>query len=65
MPSFMRRRAMPRGGRENLVRIGLVPDVPDDAVLGRIEHVVQRDGQLDRARLDERWPPVLETDSST
>ena len=34
---------------EDLVRIGLVPDVPDDAVMRRIEHVVQRDGEFDDA----------------
>ena len=35
---------------QHLVRIGLVADVPDQAVIGRIEHVMQRDGQLDRAQ---------------
>ena len=34
---------------ENLVRIGLMADVPDDAVARRVEQVVQRDGQLDDA----------------
>ena len=34
---------------EHLVRIGLVADVPDQAVARRIEHVVQRDGEFDRA----------------
>jgi hypothetical protein len=33
------------------VRIGLVADVPDDAVFGRVEHVVQRDGQFHRAQI--------------
>ena len=32
--------------RENLVRIGLMADVPDQPVARRVEHVVQRDGQL-------------------
>ena len=36
---------------EDLVRVGLVADVPDDAVLGRVEHVVQRDGELHRAEV--------------
>ena len=35
---------------EDLVRIGLVADVPDQAVLRRVEDVVQRDGQLDHAQ---------------
>ena len=34
---------------EDLVRIGLMPDVPDDAVARGIEQVMQRDGQLDDA----------------
>ncbi len=34
---------------EDLVRIGLVADVPDQPVARRLEHRVQRDGQLDHA----------------
>ena len=34
---------------EDLVRIGLVADVPDQPVARRVEDVVQRDGQLDHA----------------
>ena len=34
---------------QDLVRIGLMADVPDDAVVRRIEQVVQRDSQLDHA----------------
>ncbi len=34
---------------EDLVRIGLVADVPDQAVVGRVEHVMERDGELDHA----------------
>ena len=34
---------------EDLVRIGLMADVPDDAVARRIEQIMQRDGQLDHA----------------
>ena len=34
---------------QHLVRIGLVPDVPDQAVVRRVEDVVQRDRELDRA----------------
>ena len=35
---------------EDLVRIGLVADVPDDLVARRVEHVVQRHRQLDDAQ---------------
>jgi len=34
-------------GGQNLVRIGLVPNVPDQPVLGRIEQIVQGDSELD------------------
>ena len=34
--------------RQHLMRISLVADVPDDAVIGRIEHVMQGDGELHR-----------------
>ena len=34
---------------QDLVRIGLVADVPDQPVGRRVEHVVQRHGQLDHA----------------
>jgi len=34
---------------ENLVRIGLMADVPDQPVVRRVEHVVQRDRQFDHA----------------
>ena len=34
---------------QNLVRIGLMADVPDEAVARRVEHVVQRDRQFDDA----------------
>ena len=37
----------PRG--QDLVRIGLMADIPDQPVARRVEHVVQRDGQLDDA----------------
>ena len=41
---------------ENLVRIGLVADVPDDPVGGRVEHVMQRDRQLDDAKARAQMP---------
>src|SRR5262245_6777210 len=37
----------PRG--QNLVRIGLVADIPDQAVARRVEQIVERDGELDDA----------------
>jgi hypothetical protein len=36
--------------RERLVAVGLVPDVPDDPVVWRVEHGVQRHGELDRTQ---------------
>jgi len=36
---------------EDLVRIGLVAHVPHQPVFGRVEDMVQRDGQLDRAEV--------------
>src|SRR5438309_5521561 len=44
-----RHRVAPAG--EDLVRIGLVADVPDDTVLGRLEDVVQGNRQLDGAEI--------------
>ena len=35
--------------RENLVGIGLMPDVPDQPVAGRVENIMQCDRQLDHA----------------
>ena len=35
---------------QDLVRIGLVADVPDQPVVRRVKYVVQRDGQLDHAQ---------------
>ena len=35
---------------EYFVRIGLMPDVPDQAILGRVEYVMQRHSQLDDAQ---------------
>ena len=34
---------------QHLVGIGLVADVPDQLVVGRVEHIVQRHGELDHA----------------
>ncbi len=35
--------------RQDLVRIGLVADVPDQPVAWRVEQIMQSDGQLDDA----------------
>jgi hypothetical protein len=35
---------------QNLVRVSLVPDVPDQPIARRIERIVQGDRQLDRAQ---------------
>ena len=48
---------------EDLVRIGLVADVPDQPVARGVEDPVQGDGQLDDAKAGARWPPVTETAS--
>src|SRR6267378_8636160 len=42
---------------QDLVWIGLVTDVPHDPVLRRIEHVMQRDRQLDRAQVGTQMTP--------
>ena len=41
---------------QDLVRIGLMADVPDDAVVGRVEHVVQRAGQFHDAEPGAEMP---------
>ena len=45
--------------RQHLVRIGLVADVPDEPVVRRVEHVVQRHGQLDGAEPGREVPAAL------
>ena len=39
---------------QHLVRIGLVPDVPDQPVIGRVEHIMQRNREFDRAQVPRR-----------
>jgi len=34
---------------QDLVRIGLMPDIPDQTIVRRVEHVMQCHGQLDHA----------------
>jgi hypothetical protein len=41
---------------EDLVRIGLVADVPDQPVGRGVEHVMDRDGQLDHAEARSEVP---------
>ena len=41
---------------QDLVRIALVPDVPDQDVPGRLEHMMQRRGQLDHAQARAQMP---------
>src|SRR5882672_10125692 len=58
-PERSRATAMPRPAEieveecaapgQDLVRVGLVADVPDQAIAGRIEDVMDRGGQLDHA----------------
>jgi hypothetical protein len=44
---------------QDLVRIRLVTHVPHQAVVGRVEHIVQRDGQLDGAKVRGQVPARL------
>src|SRR6185295_1601357 len=41
---------------QDLVRVSLVSNVPDEAVTGRIEHVMKRDRQLDNAEPGPEMP---------
>jgi len=40
---------------EDLVGVGLVADVPDQAIAGRVEYVVNSDRQLDHPSPDRDW----------
>jgi len=53
-----RREAVAAAG-EDLVGVALVGDVPDDLVAGRVEHVVQRQGQLHHAEVRGEVAAVL------
>jgi hypothetical protein len=44
---------------QDLVRIGLVPDIPHDPVVRRVEHVVQRDREFDGAEVRAEVPAGL------
>jgi len=45
----------------NFVRIGLMTDIPDQSVAGRIEDVMERNGQFDDAKAGAEVPPVTDT----
>ena len=50
-PATLTQRAHPRAtAGENLVRIGLMPDIPDQLVARGVEHAVQRNGQFHDAQ---------------
>ncbi|MPN43031.1 hypothetical protein SDC9_190590 [bioreactor metagenome] len=42
-----------------LVAVGLMTDVPDDAIFRRVKDVVQRDRQFDRAQIRRQMPAGL------
>ena len=44
---------------EDLVRIGLMTHVPDQAIIGGVEHIVQGNGQLDDAQTRAKVPASL------
>jgi len=47
-----------RPAGEDLVGITLMPDIPHDCIDRRIEHAVERDGQLHHAEIRCEVPPV-------
>ncbi len=44
---------------QHLVCIGLMPHVPHDAVVGRVEDIVQGDGQFHHAERRGKMPGIL------
>ena len=44
---------------EDFVRIALMADIPNQMVFGRVIHIVQGDGQLDRAQIAGEMPAGL------
>ena len=42
---------------QDLVRVGLVADVPDNPIARRVEHVMQGDGELDDTQARTEMPP--------
>jgi hypothetical protein len=49
-PALAKRADAVAAAGEDLVRIGLVADVPDEPVARRIEHIMERHGQFDHAQ---------------
>src|SRR5215468_1513878 len=47
---------VPPGGQD-LVRIGLMADIPDQPVARRVEEIMERDGKLDDAEPCPKMPP--------
>ena len=52
--------AVPAAG-DDLVDVGLVAGVPQDDVVGRVEHPVQGQVSSTTPRFDPRWPPLVAT----
>ena len=44
---------------QNLVRIGLMAHIPDQAILWRVKHIMQSDGQFHGAQIGGEMPPGL------
>jgi hypothetical protein len=53
------RRELVAAARQDLVRVGLVADVPEDLVLRRVEQRVQRDGELAGSEVGAEVPADL------
>jgi hypothetical protein len=47
-----------RPAGEQLVRVTLMADIPDDLVRRRIKNPMNRNGQLDHAKIGRKMPPV-------
>ena len=44
---------------DDFVTVTLMTDIPDDFVIRRVEHMVQRDGQLNRTQIGRQMPAGL------
>ena len=45
--------------REDFMTVALMPNVPNDFIIGRVEHMVQRNGQLNRPQITGQMPTSL------
>src|SRR5260363_247576 len=61
--AYRRHRGAPSS--QNFMRIGLVSDIPHDAVVRCIEYIMQGNVSSTVPKLDDKCPPVRETLSST